>query len=45
MPRYLLEKAANFNDIERVILNSEELLIDTTIHKKCGKAGEGLTLE
>ena len=45
MPRYLLEKAANFNDIERVILNDEELIIDTTIHKKCGKAGEGISLE
>lgn len=37
MTRFLLEKPANFNDIERVILNKEELAIDTTVFKKCGK--------
>ena len=37
MTRYLLEKPANFSDIERVILNMEELAIDTTVFKKCGK--------
>jgi hypothetical protein len=43
MTRFLLEKPANFNDIERVVLNKEELAIDTTVIKKCGKPGETLT--
>ena len=48
MTRFLLEKPANFNDIERVILNQEDLAIDTTVFKKCGKpvkAEEALTVE
>jgi len=48
MTRFLLEKPANFNDIERVILNKEDLAIDTTLAKKCGKPvkpDEVLTVE
>ena len=45
MTRFLLEKPANFRDIERVVMSHEDLSIDTTIHKKCGKPGEALTLE
>lgn len=45
MTRFLLEKPANFNDIGRVVLNNEDLAIDTTVVKKCGKPGEALTQE
>ena len=46
MVRFLLEKSANFTDIERIVLNKEELAIDSTVHKKCGKpGGEALTAE
>jgi hypothetical protein len=45
MTRFLLEKPANFNDIERVILNGEELAIDSTLEKKFGKTDKALTPE
>jgi len=38
--RFLLEKQANFSDIERTVLNGEELAIESTIVDKFGKAGE-----
>jgi hypothetical protein len=37
MTRFLLEKPANFNDIERVVLSKEDLAIDSTVFKKIGK--------
>lgn len=43
MTRFLLEKLANFSDIEKVILGKEALEIDTTILARFGKSGEALT--
>lgn len=45
MVRYILEKPANFNDILRVVMENEELQIDSTILNKCGKSGENITPE
>lgn len=38
--RFILDKPSNFNDIRRVILEKEEVDIDTTIFDKCGKKTE-----
>lgn len=45
MVRYILDKPANFNDILRVVMEKEDLDIDTTIFKKCGKSGENIPIE
>jgi hypothetical protein len=45
MVRYVLEKPANFNDIKRAVLHQEVLEIDTTLHAKCGKPQEGISVE
>ena len=44
--KFLLEKPANFNDIKRVIIESEDLGLDSTLTEKFGKLkGEPITLE
>jgi len=45
MTRFLLEKPANFSDIERVVLGREKLEIDSTLSTRFGKKGEALTQE
>lgn len=45
MTRFLLEKPANFSDIEKVVLGRETLEIDSTIVTRFGKKGEALTQE
>ena len=44
--KFLLAKPANFNDIKRVILESEDLGLDSTLTEKFGTVkGEPLSLE
>lgn len=45
MTRFLLEKPANFSDIEKVVLGRETLEIDSTIVTRFGKKGEALSQE